>query len=83
MMAGKPGMRNPSAGRSASITLSLALKSTEGSSACNWLSLSPRAAAVCVPLRMTPRLALNPRCMASSSERPMGCGETSPWVTLP
>ena len=38
MMVGKPGMRNPSAGRSTCITVSLALKSTEGSSACNWLS---------------------------------------------
>ncbi len=51
----------PRAGRPA-ITVSLPLASTEGSSDCNWLSRWPRADAVCVPLRMTPRLVLSPRC---------------------
>jgi hypothetical protein len=76
-------MRNPSAGRSTCITVSLALASTAGSSDCNWLSRCPRAAAVCVPLRMMPRLVFSPRWMASSSDRPMGCAETSPVATLP
>jgi hypothetical protein len=38
MIVGKPGMRRPSAGRSTCCSASLALKSTEGSSDCNWLS---------------------------------------------
>ena len=83
IIVGKPGIRRPCAGRSVCITASLALKSTEGSSACNWLSRWPRAEAVCVPLRITPRLFFSPRCMASSSDKSIGCAETSPVATLP
>ena len=76
-------MRSPCAARSVCITASLALKSTEGSSACSWLIRSPRAVAVCVPLKITPRLFLNPRCIASSSDKSSGCADTSPVATLP
>ena len=76
-------MRKPSAGRSACITFSLALKSTVGSSDCSWLIRWPRAALDWALLRITPRFVFSPRWMASSSDRLTGCVEASPAVTLP
>jgi hypothetical protein len=61
MMVGNPGMRSPSAGRSTCDTVSLKLASTLGSRDCNWLSRWPRAEAVCVALKITPRLFFRPR----------------------
>jgi len=75
-------MRNPSAGKSTCITVSLMLPSTEGSRAATGSALAARRCRLRAAQNHA-QIGLQPPLDGVVERESMGCAETSPFATLP